>query len=101
MQSCVFRMIAERDALSIEDLHKALGVRGAQIRHMEVAATDQDLEETTIHLVRVSQADIRAGAARLRSEPGVQSVTVTRERKGRPVKSENSPADRPEGGKPQ
>jgi putative Mg2+ transporter-C (MgtC) family protein len=81
VQSCVFHMIAEHGALSIEDLHKALGVRGAQVQHLAVTAADNGLEETTIHLIRVSQADIRAGAARLRAEPGVQSVTVTKRRK--------------------
>jgi putative Mg2+ transporter-C (MgtC) family protein len=78
VQSCVFHMIAERGVLSIEDLHKALGVRDAQVRSVDVTAGDHGLEATTIHLIRVSQADIRAGAARLRAEPGVQSVTVTK-----------------------
>jgi putative Mg2+ transporter-C (MgtC) family protein len=79
VQSCIVRMVAEHGALSVEELRQALGVRGAQIKHMEVAETERDLEETTVHLIRVSRADIRSGAARLRGEPGVQSVTVTRE----------------------
>jgi putative Mg2+ transporter-C (MgtC) family protein len=78
VQSCVFHMVAEHGALSIEDLRDALGVRGAQIKRLVVQPADHDLEETTIELIRVSKADIRAGAARLRNEPGVQSVTVAR-----------------------
>jgi putative Mg2+ transporter-C (MgtC) family protein len=78
VQSCVFHMVAEHGALSLEDLREALGVRGAQINRLVVAPLDHELEETTIELIRVSKADIRAGAARLRNEPGVQSVNVRR-----------------------
>lgn len=81
IQSCVFEMQAERGALSLDDLRKTLRVRGAQIKRVVVSPDEGELERTTIHLTRVSQADIRAGAARLREAPGVQSVAVT---KGRP-----------------
>ena len=81
VQSCVFRIVAEKGALSIEDLREALGVRGAQMERVVVSPVEHHLEKTTIHLVRVSKADIRAGAARLRNEPGVQSVAVTRAHK--------------------
>ena len=78
VQSCVLQMVAERGALSIDDLRQALGVRDAQIKRLAVTTVDHDLEETTVQLIRVSKADIRAGAARLRDEPGVQSVNVKR-----------------------
>jgi putative Mg2+ transporter-C (MgtC) family protein len=82
VQSCIFQMVAEHGALSLDDLREALGVRGAQIKRLAVAPVDHELEETTIELIRVSKADIRAGAARLRNEPGVQSVNVKRNSKG-------------------
>jgi putative Mg2+ transporter-C (MgtC) family protein len=78
IQSCVFHMRSERDALSMDALKKALRVRGGQVKRVQVTMVADDLEETTIHLVRVSQADIRLGAERLKEEPGVQSVSVTR-----------------------
>jgi putative Mg2+ transporter-C (MgtC) family protein len=78
VQSCVFHMRSERGALPFEALKKALRVRGGQVKRVEVTPAPDDLEDTTIHLVRVSQADIRAGAERLRQEPGVHSVKVSR-----------------------
>ena len=78
VQSCVLRMRAERAAISPDDLKRVLRVRGGQIKRLVVTPGEDDLEETTIHLVRVSAADIRAGAARLKQRPGVQSVKVDR-----------------------
>jgi putative Mg2+ transporter-C (MgtC) family protein len=78
VQSCIFHMRSERDAVSFDALKKALRVRGGQVKRVQVTPAPDDLEDTTIYLVRVSQADIRAGAERLKQEPGVQSVRVSR-----------------------
>jgi putative Mg2+ transporter-C (MgtC) family protein len=78
VQSCVIRITAERGALAEEALRKLLRVRGGQVRRLLVTPADEGLETLTMHLVRVSQADIRVGAARLREQPGVQDVTVSR-----------------------
>jgi putative Mg2+ transporter-C (MgtC) family protein len=82
VQSCVFQMCSEHDAVSLDDLKKALRVRGGQIKRVHVAAAQDGLENSTIHLSRVSQADIQAGAARLKELPGVQSVKVHRKASG-------------------
>jgi hypothetical protein len=37
-----------------------------------------DIDETTVYLVRVSQRDIRAGAERLKDAPGIHSVVVAK-----------------------
>lgn len=82
IQSCVFYMRSERAAVSLEDLKKALRVRSGQVKRLQVTPAPDDLEDTMIYLVRVSQADIRVGAARLKETPGVQSVKVTRKASG-------------------
>lgn len=84
IQSCTFRMRSERGAVPFDQLKKALRVRGGQVKRIEVQSVEDDLEDTTILLVRVSQADIRAGAARLKEMPGVQNVKVSKKgaRKG-------------------
>ncbi|HET8613228.1 MAG TPA: MgtC/SapB family protein [Sphingomonas sp.] len=81
VQSCAIRIKAERGALPIDGAKKALKVRGGQIKRVIVTPAGEDMEETAILLVRVSQSDIREGAERLRRFPGVQSVRVDRGRK--------------------
>jgi putative Mg2+ transporter-C (MgtC) family protein len=78
VQSCVVHMRSERGAVPMDALRKALRVRGGQVKRVQVTPAPEDLEDTIIHLVRVSQADIRAGAAGLKEEPGVHSVRVSR-----------------------
>jgi putative Mg2+ transporter-C (MgtC) family protein len=78
VQSCIFYMRSEPAAVSFDDLKKTLRVRGGQVKRIKVSPAAEGLEDTMIHLVRVSQADIRAGAARLKEVPGVHSVKVTR-----------------------
>jgi putative Mg2+ transporter-C (MgtC) family protein len=78
IQSCVLHMIAEPGAIPFDDLKKALRVRGGQVRRVQVKPAPDEMEETTITLTRVSQADIQAGAARLKEAPGVHSVKVSR-----------------------
>jgi putative Mg2+ transporter-C (MgtC) family protein len=80
VQSCTFQMLAEPRALSVDELKKVLRVRGGQIRRIHVSPADDDLEETTINLARVSDEDIRAATVRLKAEPGVHSVKVSRKR---------------------
>lgn len=83
IQSCIFHMRSERGAVPFDDLKKALRVRGGQVKRIEVQGASDDLEDTTIYLVRVSQADIRMGAARLKEAPGVQSVKITKKAEGK------------------
>jgi putative Mg2+ transporter-C (MgtC) family protein len=78
VQSCVLHIKAERGAIQPDQLKKLLHVRGGQIRRVVVVPADEELEEVTVHLVRVSQADIRAGAERLREADGVNAVKVVR-----------------------
>lgn len=93
IQSCVFYMRAERDAITFDDLKKALRVRGGQVKRIQVTPAPDDLEDTTIYLVRVSQADIRVGAARLKETPGVQSVKVSRKADKARERASESPID--------
>jgi putative Mg2+ transporter-C (MgtC) family protein len=74
VQSCVLHMRAERGVLTADQLKKVLGVRAAQVRRLHANPAGDDLEDTTIHLVRVSRAEIRAGADRLRDQPGGSNV---------------------------
>ncbi|WP_420138334.1 MgtC/SapB family protein [Sphingomonas sp.] len=78
VQSCVIRIRAERATLDEDELRKILRVRGGQMRRLLVTPAEDDLDLLTVHLARVSQADIRKGAAGLRELPGVQDVTVSR-----------------------
>jgi putative Mg2+ transporter-C (MgtC) family protein len=82
-QSYVVSVIAEPSAVSDEDLNKLLRVRAGQIKRLTVRPADDELEETTVHLTRLSKADINAGSKRLKEEPGVQSVTVRRKSRSR------------------
>ena len=76
VQSCILRITMERGALPVADVQKLLRVRGGQIRRLVVNPLDSELDEMTVHLVRVSQADIRAAATRLRETPGIQEAKV-------------------------
>lgn len=78
VQSCVLRIKAEPGSIQPDHLKKLLHVRGGQIRRVVVMPADEELEEVTVHLVRVSQADIRAGAERLKETDGVNAVKVVR-----------------------
>jgi putative Mg2+ transporter-C (MgtC) family protein len=78
IQSCVLHMRSERGALPFDMIKKVLRVRGGQVKRLEILPAEDDLEDTTIHLVRVSEADIRAGAIHLKEQPGVHSVKVSR-----------------------
>jgi putative Mg2+ transporter-C (MgtC) family protein len=81
IQSCVLTMRSEHDALDFDQIKKVLRVRGGQVKRVMVMPAENDLEDTTLYLARVSEADIRLGAARLREAPGVQTVRVVRNRK--------------------
>jgi putative Mg2+ transporter-C (MgtC) family protein len=75
-QSCVLKIHAERAATTVDELKTLLGVRGGQIKRVLTAPAADDLDETTVHLVRVSAEDISAGVARLKVAPGIHSVDV-------------------------
>jgi putative Mg2+ transporter-C (MgtC) family protein len=87
VQSCVLHMRAERGVLTADQLKKVLGVRGAQMQRLHVNPASEDLEDTTIHLNRVSGEEIRAGAERLRNQPGVMNVRVVEKRRGEIARS--------------
>ena len=45
-----------------------------QIKRLVTTPDGEDVAKTTVHLVRVSRRDIRAGVARMKEEPGVHAV---------------------------
>lgn len=67
VQSCVIRAVAEGGALCKEQIRKLLRVRRGQVRRLLVTPVETDQAAWTHHLTQVSQADIRAGAGRLRT----------------------------------
>ncbi len=82
VQSCTLEIKAEREALSLDELKRMLGVRGGQIKRVMVSPLPDDLELSTVVLIRVSQNDIRAGAERLREAPGIHAVDIVRRARG-------------------
>ena len=76
VQTCTLEIKTEREALNVDEIKKIVGVRGGQIKRIMVSPTDDDMEITTVTLVRVSQRDIRAGAERLKDAPGIHTVEV-------------------------
>ena len=81
VQSVVLRIAAEPDLFDPDDLKRVLGLRAGQIKRMVTAPGDGNLAETVVHLIRVSERDIRAGMARLKEEPGVHSAEIKRRSK--------------------
>jgi putative Mg2+ transporter-C (MgtC) family protein len=84
IQSYILKVRSERAAFAVEDLKSMLAVRGGQIKRVLTAPGTDELDDTTIYLVRVSQRDIRAGADRLRDAPGIHSVEVIKRKRGAP-----------------
>ncbi|WP_237478494.1 MgtC/SapB family protein [Lichenibacterium dinghuense] len=76
VQSCILEIDHERDAVTLDELKRILGLRGGQIKRVTVVPTANDLEHTTVALTRVSRRDIDAGAETLKDAPGVHSVEV-------------------------
>ncbi len=74
VQSAVLVIHAETNVLGVEDVKRILGVRGGQIKRLVTTPDGEDVAKTTVHLVRVSRRDIRAGVARMKEEPGVHAV---------------------------
>jgi putative Mg2+ transporter-C (MgtC) family protein len=74
VQSTVLVIHAETNVLGVEDVKRILGVRGGQIKRLVTTPDGEDVAKTTVHLVRVSRRDIRAGVARMKEEPGVHAV---------------------------
>ena len=82
VQSCTLEVDHERDAVTVDDLKRILGVRGGQIRRVTVVPAAGDLEHTSVALTRVSRRDIDAGAETLKDAPGVHAVEVVKARRG-------------------
>ena len=81
VQSCTLETDHERDAVTLDELKRPLGVRGGQIRRVTVVPAANDLDHTTVALARVSRRDIDAGAETLKDAPGVHSVEVVKAKK--------------------
>jgi putative Mg2+ transporter-C (MgtC) family protein len=76
VQSAIFRVLAERGSLDPDSVKKVLGIRGGQLRRIVTTPAEDDLEETRLHLARVSQRDIRLGLSRLKQAPGVHEAEI-------------------------
>jgi len=84
IQSYILKVRSERGAVTPDEVKAILRVRGGQIRRVTTVRAEDEIDDTTIHLVRVSQHDIRVGATRMRAAPGVHAVEVIRRpRRGR------------------
>jgi putative Mg2+ transporter-C (MgtC) family protein len=81
IQSYTVKIRAEPGAFTMDELKSLLGVRGGQIKRVLTTPGADEVEDSIVNLVRVSQSDVRAGAARLRDAPGIHSVEVIRTRK--------------------
>jgi putative Mg2+ transporter-C (MgtC) family protein len=81
VQSAVITIEAERGVIDMDKLKTLLGIRGGQIKRVAVLPAGDDLEKVTLHLVKVSERDIRAGVARLKEEPGIHTARADRKRK--------------------
>jgi len=77
-QSCVIEFVAEKDAVSPDDIKKLLNIRGSRIRQIVVGDAHDGVQKTKIRLVRVSESDISRGIANLERRSGVTEVSVTR-----------------------
>jgi len=80
VQSAVLRVQAERGVIALDGVQKLLGVRGGQIKRISALPGDDDLDQITLHLVKVSERDIRTSIARLKEEPGVHKVDADRKK---------------------
>lgn len=74
VQSAVLRVKAERGSLEPDNIKTLLGICGGQLRRIVATPAEDDLEETRLHLARISQCDICLGISRLRNAPGVQEA---------------------------
>jgi putative Mg2+ transporter-C (MgtC) family protein len=82
IQSCTLDIEAEREAVTVDELKRILGVRGGQIKRVTVTPLPPDLERTSVALTRVSRRDIDAGAEKLKDAPGIHRVDVTKAGRG-------------------
>jgi putative Mg2+ transporter-C (MgtC) family protein len=81
IQSAVLTVEAERGAVDPGGLPRLLGVRGSQLKRLYAVPAADGLETMTLHLVKVSERDIRASVTRLKEEPGVHKVETVRKAK--------------------
>lgn len=80
VQSVVLTVHAERGVIDLNGVQKLLGVRGGQIKRISALPGPDDLDTVTLHLVKVSESDIRTSIARLKEEPGVHKVDAERKK---------------------
>ncbi|MBE7218452.1 MAG: MgtC/SapB family protein [Caulobacteraceae bacterium] len=94
VQSCWVEVSAEADGVASERLPKLLGLRAAQLRRIISHRDPDGGQRLRLQLVQVSAGDMDRAARRLRQEPGVREVSVTRrKRRGAPDASRSEPAD--------
>jgi putative Mg2+ transporter-C (MgtC) family protein len=76
-QSCRLGIVAEHGAVNPETLENSLKLQPARLRRFLVAVRPGgQLDDITVHLVRVSSDDISSFVQRLEKLQGVQSVEV-------------------------
>jgi len=80
VQSVVLTIEAERGVIELDAVQKLLGIRGGQIKRMSAQPGGHDRDLVTLHLVKVSERDIRECIARLKEEPGVHKVDAERKK---------------------
>lgn len=100
VQSCTLEIEAERDAVTVDELKRVLGLRGGQIRRVTVTPAPSDLDHTTVALTRVSRRDIDAGAEKLKDAPGVHTVRVVKTKADGPGTDRAQRRDPPSTGAP-
>lgn len=76
IQSCRITVKVEKDSVGPDELTRALKVRKAQIKRIMMRGLDDECDEITIHLVRVSKEEISQSRRRLEDEPGVRDVSI-------------------------
>ena len=82
IKACVFEITAEPGVVTPDTIKALLGVRMSQVERV-VIQDDGQVQKASVRLMRVSDRDISAGAARLRGAQGVQAVEVERHRTAR------------------
>jgi putative Mg2+ transporter-C (MgtC) family protein len=96
VQNGAIEALAERGAVTSDNVKKLLGLRANQIRRVMIEDVDGGaVQRIDVALARVSGEDVERGLERLRSAPGVHGAETAPKRKGR-ASAPASDASRPE-----
>ncbi len=82
IKACVFQITAEPGVVTPANLKLLLGVRMSQVERVVIQDAGE-VQKATVHLMRVSDRDIRAGVVRLQATPGVLAAEIERRRTAR------------------